>query len=258
MEKFETRETEIYIGRMRHDVQIPQYETESSAGMDIRSLGRYILFPWQKALISTGLVMARENPASYDIILGNDIGYETRPRSSIGCLAQTILFDKGIVGNLWIPNEPGTIDKDYRGELKIGLGNTSLPSYESWQDGSYVSLWHWLEDHGIQNGDISDEQLAMIRANFGELVDISEKKNRPGILLIESGTRIAQGLMHDSSRIKWNTEKFLTTEEEMILARDKSPGEIFAIKEEIREKHLAKVKAMGIDRGGGFGSTGAR
>ena len=68
MEKFETRETEIYIGRMSHDVQIPQYESESSAGMDIRALGRWILFPQQKSLISTGLVMARENPASFDIV----------------------------------------------------------------------------------------------------------------------------------------------------------------------------------------------
>lgn len=260
MKKFETRETEIYIGRMRHDVQIPQYESESSAGMDIRALGRWILFPQQKTLISTGLVMARENPASFDIVSlekGSQV-LELRPRSSIGCLARTHLLDEEAVRVLRIANEPGTIDNDYRGELKIGLENTSLPTYETWQDESYKKLWHWLEDNGIKNGDISDEQLALITGTFGELVDISEKKNRPGILLIESGTRIAQGLMHDASRVKWNTEKFLTTEERMELLKTSTPEEVFAREEQIRETHLAKVKSMGTDRGGGFGSTGTK
>jgi dUTP pyrophosphatase len=90
----------------RSDNELPKYETEGSAGMDIRAMlsEPVILKPLQRALIPTGLYI--ELPDGYEA--------QIRPRSGLA-------FKKG----LSILNAPGTIDSDYRGEIKILLINLS-------------------------------------------------------------------------------------------------------------------------------------
>lgn len=85
---------------------LPAYATELSAGMDLRaSLESPItLDPMQRALIPTGLYI--ELPSGTEA--------QIRPRSGLA-------FKKGVT----VLNSPGTIDADYRGELKVLLVNLS-------------------------------------------------------------------------------------------------------------------------------------
>lgn len=85
---------------------LPAYETQSSAGMDVRAnLDEPItLKPLERTLIKTGLFM--EIPAGYEC--------QVRPRSGLA-------FKKGIT----VLNSPGTIDADYRGEVGVILINLS-------------------------------------------------------------------------------------------------------------------------------------
>ena len=85
---------------------LPHYATEGAAGMDIRAhLAEAItLAPLQRMLIPSGIFM--EIPAGYEV--------QIRPRSGLA-------YKNGIT----CLNTPGTIDSDYRGELKILLINLS-------------------------------------------------------------------------------------------------------------------------------------
>lgn len=85
---------------------LPQYETAHAAGMDLRaSIEEEItLKPLQRQLIPTGLFI--ELPVGYEA--------QIRPRSGLA-------YKHGIS----IVNSPGTIDADYRGELKVLLVNLS-------------------------------------------------------------------------------------------------------------------------------------
>lgn len=90
---------------------LPKYETVLSAGMDLRAFVQeaIVLKPMQRALIPTGLYMELEE------------GFEAqiRPRSGLA-------FKHGIT----VLNSPGTIDADYRGELKVLLINLSNEDFE--------------------------------------------------------------------------------------------------------------------------------
>jgi dUTP pyrophosphatase len=88
----------------------PSYETEFSAGMDIRAFteNKIILEPGERKLVSTGLFL--ELPA----------GYEAQVRSRSG-----LALKKGIS----VLNSPGTIDSDYRGEIGIILINHSSENF---------------------------------------------------------------------------------------------------------------------------------
>ena len=88
---------------------LPAYETKGSAGMDLRAFLKepVMLKPLQRALIPTGLYM--ELPKGYEA--------QVRPRSGLA-------IKKG----LSLLNTPGTIDSDYRGEIKIILINLSNES----------------------------------------------------------------------------------------------------------------------------------
>ncbi len=85
---------------------LPTYETVGSAGLDLRAniTEAMILQPLQRALIPTGLFI--ELPLGYEA--------QIRPRSGLA-------FKKGIT----CLNSPGTIDADYRGEIKVLLINLS-------------------------------------------------------------------------------------------------------------------------------------
>ncbi len=91
----------------KSDNNLPAYETASSAGMDLRAYlpeGPITLKPMQRMLIPTGLYM--EIPEGYE--------GQVRPRSGLA-----------IKSGITVLNTPGTIDADYRGEVKIILINLS-------------------------------------------------------------------------------------------------------------------------------------
>ncbi|RKR85595.1 dUTP pyrophosphatase [Mucilaginibacter gracilis] len=90
---------------------LPAYETAHAAGMDLRAdvTQTVILQPMERKLIPTGLHI--ELPVGYEA--------QIRPRSGLA-----YKFGIGIV------NSPGTIDADYRGEIKVLLVNLSTEPFE--------------------------------------------------------------------------------------------------------------------------------
>lgn len=98
---------------------LPQYETAQSAGMDLRANldSPVTLMPFQRAMVPTGLYIALEN------------GYEAQVRPRSGLAAK-----HGIT----VLNSPGTIDADYRGEIKVILVNLSDKSFTI-EDGERIA-----------------------------------------------------------------------------------------------------------------------
>ena len=89
------------------DLDMPHYMTEGSAGVDLRAAinEMIVLKPMERRLIPTGFAIA----------LPNNFEAQVRPRSGLA-------YKNGIT----VLNSPGTIDSDYRGEIKvllINLGN---------------------------------------------------------------------------------------------------------------------------------------
>jgi len=96
--------TKIQIKKLSTSVSFPKYETPGSSGMDIAAHieENIIINPGEKSLISTGLFVAI--PIGYEI--------QIRPRSGLAAKK-----------NITVLNTPGTIDADYRGEIKVILIN---------------------------------------------------------------------------------------------------------------------------------------
>ncbi len=102
-------QTVVKIQKLVHydsKLPLPSYETLGAAGADVRAcLGegeKIVLAPGERKLIPTG--MAFEIPVGFEI--------QVRPRSGLS-------FKTGLM----VVNSPGTIDSDYRGEVKVILGN---------------------------------------------------------------------------------------------------------------------------------------
>jgi len=92
------------VNRSKHI--LPEYETPHAAGLDIRANidAPIVLQPLERALIPTGLFI--ELPAGYEA--------QIRPRSGLA-----------IKHGIALVNSPGTIDADYRGEIKVVVINLS-------------------------------------------------------------------------------------------------------------------------------------
>jgi len=94
----------VQIEKLRPDAVVPRYMSAAAAGLDLAAAidGPFALEPGQRAAIGTGLALAIPN------------GYEgqVRPRSGMALHA-----------GVTVANAPGTIDADYRGELKVILIN---------------------------------------------------------------------------------------------------------------------------------------
>ena len=97
---------EVLIKRLSKDVALPKYETEGSSGLDLAAnIDKEIkILPGKSEIISTGLAVAI--PKNFEI--------QIRPRSGLAAKSQISVL-----------NTPGTIDADYRGELKVILINLS-------------------------------------------------------------------------------------------------------------------------------------
>jgi dUTP pyrophosphatase len=96
--------TEILIKRLSNNVFLPKYETDGSSGMDLAAnIDQEIeIKPGKSAIIPTGLAVSI--PKNFEI--------QIRPRSGLAAKNQISVL-----------NTPGTIDADYRGELKVILIN---------------------------------------------------------------------------------------------------------------------------------------
>jgi len=94
----------VLIKKLHPDVKIPSYKTKGASGMDLMAyLDKSInLEPGKSCLVPTGLSIAF--PEKYEI--------QIRPRSGLAAK-----------NNISVLNTPGTIDSDYRGEIKIILFN---------------------------------------------------------------------------------------------------------------------------------------
>ena len=96
--------TKILIKRLSKNIPLPKYETEGSSGMDLTANVNKIIEiqPGKSEIIPTGLALSI--PKNYEI--------QIRPRSGLAAKNQISVL-----------NTPGTIDEDYRGEIKVILIN---------------------------------------------------------------------------------------------------------------------------------------
>jgi len=98
--------TKILIKRLSKNIPLPKYETEGSSGMDLAANVSQLveIQPRETAIIPTGIAVSL--PKNYEI--------QIRPRSGLAAK-----------NGISVLNTPGTIDADYRGELKVILINLS-------------------------------------------------------------------------------------------------------------------------------------
>ena len=96
--------TKILIKRLSNNIPLPKYETEGSSGMDLSANVEKVveIQPGKSVIIPTGIALSI--PKNYEI--------QIRPRSGLAAKSQISIL-----------NTPGTIDADYRGELKVILVN---------------------------------------------------------------------------------------------------------------------------------------
>ena len=135
----------IRIARLPHGegLPLPSYATPGAAGMDVVAAEDFDLEPGSRHAVATGFRVAI--PDGYEI--------QVRPRSGLA-------FKHGIT----VPNTPGTIDSDYRGEIKVLLIN------------------HGTESFPIRRGDrIAQMMLAVcILAEFDEVEELCDTDRGAG------------------------------------------------------------------------------
>jgi dUTP pyrophosphatase len=90
------------VGQRGPPLELPRYETEGSAGLDLRADEPFSLAPGERRLVPTGLAI--ELPQGHE--------GQVRPRSGLA-----------VKHGLALVNAPGTIDADYRGEVQVLLVN---------------------------------------------------------------------------------------------------------------------------------------
>ncbi|MBL4858740.1 MAG: dUTP diphosphatase [Erythrobacter sp.] len=126
-----------------HGLDLPAYATSGAAGMDVLSAESVTLKPGQRHAVATGLAMAI--PQGFEI--------QVRPRSGLA-----------LKHGISVPNTPGTIDSDYRGELKIILIN------------------HGSDEFTIARGDrVAQLVLApVVQASWDEVEELDETARGEG------------------------------------------------------------------------------
>ena len=94
----------LLINKLQKNIILPEYKTDGSSGMDLMANVEQTvkIFPGEKKIISTGIMVAI--PEQYEI--------QIRPRSGLAAK-----------NGISVLNTPGTIDSDYRGEIKVILIN---------------------------------------------------------------------------------------------------------------------------------------
>ncbi len=103
--------TKILIKRLSKEIPLPKYETEGSSGMDLSAniVSSINIGPGEKKIVPTGIAISIPN------------GFEVQIRPRSGLAAKH---------NITVLNTPGTIDADYRGELKVILINLGKETFK--------------------------------------------------------------------------------------------------------------------------------
>ena len=96
--------TEVLIKRLSRNIKLPKYETDGSSGMDLSAniQGKVKIKPGKSSIIPTGISLSI--PKNFEI--------QIRPRSGLAAK-----------NHVTVLNTPGTVDADYRGEIKVILIN---------------------------------------------------------------------------------------------------------------------------------------
>ena len=140
-----TPDVPVAVMRLPHGegLDLPVYATSGAAGMDVVSAEDVTIVPGARHAVATGLAMAI--PEGFEI--------QVRPRSGLA-------LKHGIT----VPNTPGTIDSDYRGELKVILIN------------------HGQEDFAIRRGDrVAQLVLAPVtQAAWHEVAELDDTERGAG------------------------------------------------------------------------------
>jgi len=127
----------VLIKKLNSKVKIPKYKTDGSSGMDLMAFidNSIVIKPKESALIPTGISIA----------IPEDTEVQIRPRSGLAAKS-----------SISVLNTPGTIDSDYRGEIKIILFN------------------HGKEEFIVNNDDRVAQMILMpiIKAEFEEVKDL--------------------------------------------------------------------------------------
>lgn len=109
LEREVMRPPRLFFQRIHKDAQLPKYATPLAAGMDVTSVEEVEVYPGDRKAVATGLrVMI---PAGWEL--------QVRPRSGLA-----------LKNGITVLNSPGTIDADYRGEVKVILYNVSKIPYD--------------------------------------------------------------------------------------------------------------------------------
>ncbi|MEP2235831.1 MAG: dUTP diphosphatase [Alteripontixanthobacter sp.] len=135
----------VQVKRLPHGegLDLPHYATVGAAGMDAVSAEDISLAPGERHAVTTGLALAI--PPGYEI--------QVRPRSGLA-----------LKHGISVPNTPGTVDSDYRGELKVILIN------------------HGTEDFAVKRGDrVAQLVLApVVRAAWDEVAELGDTQRGSG------------------------------------------------------------------------------
>ena len=127
----------VLVKKLNPKVELPKYKTEGSSGMDLKALieNPIIIKPQSYVLIPTGLSIA----------IPEDTEIQIRPRSGLAAKS-----------SISVLNTPGTIDSDYRGEIKIILFN------------------HGKEEFTVNNNDRIAQMILMpvLKADFEEVKEL--------------------------------------------------------------------------------------
>ena len=127
----------VLVKKLNPKAELPKYKTEGSSGMDLMALIEkpIKIKPQSSVLISTGLSIA----------IPEDTEVQIRPRSGLAAKS-----------SISVLNTPGTIDSDYRGEIKIILFN------------------HGKEEFTVNNGDRIAQMILMpvLKAQFEEIKEL--------------------------------------------------------------------------------------
>ena len=129
----------VLVKRLNSKVKLPEYKTRGSSGMDLMALieNPIKIKPQESVLIPTGITIA----------IPEDTEVQIRPRSGLAAKS-----------NISVLNTPGTIDSDYRGEIKIILFN------------------HGKDEFVVNNNDRVAQMVLMpiLKAEFEEVNDLPE------------------------------------------------------------------------------------
>ena len=129
----------VLVKKLSPKVQLPSYKTEGSSGMDLMAFieSSIKIAPNSSTLVPTGISVA----------ISNDVEIQIRPRSGLA-----------VKSNISVLNTPGTIDSDYRGEIRVILFN------------------HGSKEFVVKNKDRIAQMILMpvLKVNFEEVDDLPE------------------------------------------------------------------------------------